>query len=67
MTASAYGWFINVRTALFFGMNKAFSDITKKLTHRTFERQLKKPKVKDSIQKLENVITLSKLKMIMVQ
>ena len=51
MTASTCSWFINVRKALFFGMNKTLSDIMKKLIHRTFERQLKKAKVKDSIQK----------------
>ena len=51
MTASTYSWFKNVRKALFFGMNKTLSDIMKKLIHRTFERQLKKAKVKDSIQK----------------
>ena len=34
--------FINVRTALFFSMNKTFSDIIKKLIHRIVERQLKK-------------------------
>ena len=42
MTASAFSWFINVRTGLFFGMNKTLSDIMKNLIHRTFERQLKK-------------------------
>ena len=36
--------FINVRTALFFGMNKTLSDTMKKLIHRIVERQLKKPK-----------------------
>ena len=47
MTVSVCSWLINVRTALFFGMN----DIMKKLLHRTFERQLKKTKVKDNIHK----------------
>ena len=52
MTAFTCSWFINVRTALFFGMNKTLPDIMKKLIHRTFERQLKKKtKVKHSIQK----------------
>ena len=42
MAASVGSWFINVRTALIFGMNKTLSDIMKNLIHRTFERQLKK-------------------------
>ena len=46
MTASVCSWFINVRTALFFGMNKTLSDIMKKLIHPTFERQLKTQKSK---------------------
>ena len=44
MTASVCSWFINVRTALFFGMNKTLSDIMKKLIYRIVERQLKNPK-----------------------
>ena len=46
MTASTCSWFINVRTALFFGMNKTLSDIMEKLIHPTFERQLKTQKSK---------------------
>ena len=44
MTASVYSWFINVRTALSFGMNRTLSDIMKKLIHRIVKRQLKNPK-----------------------
>ena len=43
MTASVCSWFINVRTELFFGMNKTLSCIMKKLIHWTFERLLKNP------------------------
>ena len=66
MKASVCSWFINVRTALLFGINKTLSDIMEKPVHRNFERQLKIKKIKDSIQKLEKLITFSKLKMIMV-
>ena len=44
MTASVCSWFINVRTAPSFKMNKTLFDIMKRLIHQNFERQLKKPK-----------------------
>ena len=39
MTASVCSWFVNVITALFFAMDKTFSDIMKKLIHRSFDIQ----------------------------
>ena len=49
MAASVCSWFINVRTALFFGINKTLSDIMEKVIHQIFiQRKLKNPKVKDS-------------------
>ena len=53
MTASVCSYFINVRTALFFGMKKTLTDIMKKLIHRIIERQLKNPKCQRLHSKIE--------------